>query len=66
MLLYNFFADSTVDLSQWRVVLNGLPEGSSEAQRAPRFDDSRHNGVCREVPSPQRIVQLYMLTIGLA
>lgn len=49
VLLYNFFADSTVDLSQWRVVLNALPQGSGEALRAPRFDDSRHNGVCREL-----------------
>ncbi|TFY57544.1 hypothetical protein EVJ58_g6956 [Rhodofomes roseus] len=49
VLLYNFFADSTVDLSQWRVVLNALPGGSSEALRAPRFEDSRHNGVCREL-----------------
>lgn len=46
MLLYNFFEDSTVDLSQWRVVLNSLP---MKQVNCPRFDETRHSGVCREV-----------------
>ncbi|KAH8101589.1 hypothetical protein BXZ70DRAFT_104267, partial [Cristinia sonorae] len=47
VLLYNFFEDSTVDLSQWRVVLNVLP-GDARQINCPRFDDTRHSGVCRE------------------
>ncbi|EMD41416.1 hypothetical protein CERSUDRAFT_89982 [Gelatoporia subvermispora B] len=49
VLLYNFFDDSTVDLSQWRVVLNALPADEFAKYPAPRFDDSRHSGVCREL-----------------
>ncbi|KAI0757678.1 hypothetical protein C8Q80DRAFT_1134850 [Daedaleopsis nitida] len=49
VLLYNFFEDSTVDLSQWRVVLNALPEQLRANHPAPRFDDARHSGVCREL-----------------
>ncbi|KAM5542264.1 hypothetical protein V8D89_004137 [Ganoderma adspersum] len=49
VLLYNFFEDSTVDLSQWRVVLNALPQDRRAAHPAPRFDDARHSGVCREL-----------------
>lgn len=49
VLLYNFFADSTVDLAQWRVVLNALSEGQNNKYKAPDFDDTRHNGVCRDV-----------------
>ncbi|THG96062.1 hypothetical protein EW026_g5704 [Hermanssonia centrifuga] len=47
VLLYNFFEDSTVDISQWRIVLNALPE--KDYVKCPRFDDARHNGVCREL-----------------
>ncbi|KAH9919767.1 uncharacterized protein BXZ73DRAFT_104875 [Epithele typhae] len=49
VLLYNFFEDSTVDLSQWRVVLNALPPESRVNHPAPRFDDVRHSGVCRDL-----------------
>ncbi|OCH88979.1 hypothetical protein OBBRIDRAFT_757238 [Obba rivulosa] len=49
VLLYNFFEDSTVELSQWRVVLNALPEAEVRRDPAPRFDDARHSGVCREL-----------------
>ncbi|EJF58549.1 hypothetical protein DICSQDRAFT_172899 [Dichomitus squalens LYAD-421 SS1] len=49
VLLYNFFEDSTVDLSQWRVVLNALPQEQRVDHPAPRFDDARHSGVCREL-----------------
>ncbi|KAI0716097.1 hypothetical protein C8T65DRAFT_606293 [Cerioporus squamosus] len=49
VLLYNFFEDSTVDLSQWRVVLNALPQERRANHPAPRFDDARHSGVCREL-----------------
>ena len=44
VLLYNFFNDSTMTASQWRVVLNGLP-----GHKAPEFDEVRHSGICREV-----------------
>ncbi|KAI0369978.1 hypothetical protein BV20DRAFT_945276 [Pilatotrama ljubarskyi] len=49
VLLFNFFEDSTVDLSQWRVVLNALPAEQRANHPAPRFDDARHSGVCREL-----------------
>ncbi|KAH6917678.1 hypothetical protein BKA70DRAFT_1556138 [Coprinopsis sp. MPI-PUGE-AT-0042] len=43
VLLYQFFEDSTLDLSRWRVLLNLLP-----GQMAPKFDDVRHAGLCSE------------------
>ena len=43
MLLYNFFEDSKVEDSQWRVLLNNVP-----GCVAPKFDEGRHGGVCRE------------------
>ncbi|PIL29959.1 hypothetical protein GSI_07870 [Ganoderma sinense ZZ0214-1] len=49
VLLYNFFEDSMADLSQWRVVLNALPQDQRAANPAPRFDDARHSGICREL-----------------
>ncbi|KAL4254519.1 hypothetical protein ABKN59_003247 [Abortiporus biennis] len=47
VLLYNFFEDSTVDLSQWRVILNSIPP--IKGLRCPSFDEVRHSGVCREL-----------------
>ncbi|KAF8895020.1 hypothetical protein CPB84DRAFT_1782432 [Gymnopilus junonius] len=49
VLLYKFFEDSTVELSQWRVVLNLLLDGIGQA--APQFDEIRHAGVCSELKS---------------
>ncbi|KDR84732.1 hypothetical protein GALMADRAFT_260438 [Galerina marginata CBS 339.88] len=50
VLLYKFFEDSTVDLSQWRVVLNLLRDQSrGQGVPAPRFDEIRHAGVCSEL-----------------
>ena len=49
VFLYNFFHDSPVDASQWRVVLRGLPSESSCT--APQFDATRHAALCPEVPS---------------
>ncbi|KAI6022561.1 hypothetical protein EDC04DRAFT_334245 [Pisolithus marmoratus] len=55
VLLYNFFEDSNVDLSRWRVVLaatGGVVGGHSERQRqAPCFErnESRYAGVCSEL-----------------
>ncbi|KJA29102.1 hypothetical protein HYPSUDRAFT_32443 [Hypholoma sublateritium FD-334 SS-4] len=50
VLLYKFFEDSTVELSQWRVVLN-LLKGIHDKQDtpAPLFDQIRHAGVCSEL-----------------
>ena len=45
VLLYNFFEDSVVDLSHWRIVLNGV----KGEQHAPNFDEARYAGVCSEV-----------------
>ncbi|GJE94213.1 hypothetical protein PsYK624_103810 [Phanerochaete sordida] len=49
VLLYNFFEDSTVELSQWRVVLNALDDSLKKRLKCPQFDDARHSGVCREL-----------------
>ncbi|KAF9493953.1 hypothetical protein BDN71DRAFT_1027051 [Pleurotus eryngii] len=45
VLLYDFFEDSTVELSRWRVVLNAL-----EGQPAPDVE-ARHVSVCAELKS---------------
>ncbi|KAJ7232862.1 hypothetical protein B0H12DRAFT_1144747 [Mycena haematopus] len=47
VLLYNFFEDSTVGDTHWRVVLNALE--TSCGTPAPLFDQARHAGVCVEV-----------------
>ncbi|KAF9818499.1 hypothetical protein IEO21_02737 [Rhodonia placenta] len=51
VLLYNFFADATIDMAQWRVVLNALSEDQEDKLKlkAPTFNDARHNGVCRDL-----------------
>ncbi len=43
VLLYDFFEDSSVELSRWRVVLNALDD-----QPAPDVE-ARHVSVCAEV-----------------
>jgi hypothetical protein len=48
VLLYNFFQDSAMDVSQWRVVLNALGPGRS-AMKAPCFNEIHHAGLCTEV-----------------
>jgi hypothetical protein len=47
VLLYNFFEDSVIDLSRWRIVLNGV----EDQVHAPNFerDEARYAGVCSEV-----------------
>ena len=54
VLLYNFFEDSAVDASRWRVLLNHA-EGEADGKQlakvlAPSFerDDGRFAGVCSE------------------
>ncbi|KAG2143549.1 uncharacterized protein EDB93DRAFT_1088104 [Suillus bovinus] len=47
VLLYNFFEDSVIDLSQWRIVLNGV-EGQGHAPNFDR-DEARYAGVCSEL-----------------
>ncbi|KAJ2931128.1 hypothetical protein H1R20_g5904, partial [Candolleomyces eurysporus] len=49
VLLYKFFEDSTVDLSQWRVVLNLVEPPTEHSGNVPRFDEARHAGVCSEL-----------------
>lgn len=44
VLLFNFFDDSPVGASQWRVILNAV-----SGSMAPAFDETHHGGVCREV-----------------
>ena len=54
VLLYNFFEDSALDVSYWRVLLNhmeGEVDGMDLAKvPAPSFerDEGRFTGVCRE------------------
>ncbi|KAH7926210.1 hypothetical protein BV22DRAFT_1063475 [Leucogyrophana mollusca] len=51
VLLYNFFEDSAFDLSQWRVVLNGVDPAHLVGLRAPSFerDEARYAGICGEL-----------------
>ncbi|KAI6022560.1 hypothetical protein EDC04DRAFT_2606960 [Pisolithus marmoratus] len=55
VLLYNFFEDSNVDLSRWRLVLaaiDGVVEAHNQSQlQAPCFerDESRYAAVCSEL-----------------
>ncbi|KAI9453660.1 hypothetical protein BJY52DRAFT_1288007 [Lactarius psammicola] len=49
VLLYNFFEDSAVDVSQWRVILNAIDRAQREKIPAPTFDENRHAGVCSEL-----------------
>ena len=54
VLLYNFFEDSALDVSHWRVLLNhmeGEVDGMDLAKAsAPSFerDEGHFTGVCRE------------------
>ena len=43
VLLYNFFEDSTVPMSFWRVILKDI-----QHENVPEFDAGRHSSVCRE------------------
>ncbi|KAG0691662.1 hypothetical protein DFH29DRAFT_1015643 [Suillus ampliporus] len=47
VLLYNFFEDSILDLSRWRIVLNGV-EGQIHAPNFDR-DEAQYAGVCSEL-----------------
>ncbi|KAI6165389.1 hypothetical protein EDD17DRAFT_1754090 [Pisolithus thermaeus] len=55
VLLYNFFEDSSVDLSRWRLVLAAIDDAveghNLRRQQAPCFerDTSRYAGVCSEL-----------------
>ncbi|KZV61209.1 hypothetical protein PENSPDRAFT_693623 [Peniophora sp. CONT] len=49
VMLFNFFEDSTVDVSAWRVVLNALNAQQREGEPAPDFNDTKHAGVCSEL-----------------
>ncbi|KIJ45080.1 hypothetical protein M422DRAFT_207261 [Sphaerobolus stellatus SS14] len=49
VLLYNFFADSTASLSEWRVVLNKVNGKDFTQGKVPRFDDARHASLCSEL-----------------
>lgn len=46
VLLYNFFGDSAVDTSRWRVVLNGV-QGQGYAPDFYR-DETRYAAICSE------------------
>ncbi|KAH9992492.1 hypothetical protein BJV74DRAFT_397873 [Russula compacta] len=49
VLLYNFFEDSSVDVAQWRVILNAIGRAQGGRTPAPTFDENRHAGVCSEL-----------------
>jgi len=40
--------DSKAKLNQWRLVLNGVPNGDNPHD-APTFDETRHASICVEV-----------------
>ena len=48
VILYNFFEDSTANASQWRLILNDVPNEYCP-EGAPTFDETRHGGLCVEV-----------------
>ncbi|EKM60418.1 uncharacterized protein PHACADRAFT_189549 [Phanerochaete carnosa HHB-10118-sp] len=48
VVLYNFFADSTVGASQWRLVLAELSDSEGLTVKSPVFDEIKHHGLCRE------------------
>lgn len=49
VFLYNFFHDSAVEVSQWRLVLNSISTEDPTLESAPRFDSTRHAAICAEV-----------------
>ncbi|KAG6874166.1 hypothetical protein C0995_005584 [Termitomyces sp. Mi166 len=54
VLLFNFFEDSSVELSQWRLLLSAanpfeLTDDSIPAVAAPQFDRTRHASICAEL-----------------
>ncbi|PBL01521.1 hypothetical protein ARMGADRAFT_984178 [Armillaria gallica] len=52
VLLYNFFADSTASLAQWRVVLNGIEKSKQDPEHPPpQFGHIHHASVCNELKS---------------
>ncbi|SJL05193.1 uncharacterized protein ARMOST_08560 [Armillaria ostoyae] len=52
VLLYNFFADSTAGLAQWRVVLNSIEKSKQDPWRSPpQFDHIYHASICNELKS---------------
>ena len=46
--MYNFFKDSSANLSQWRLLLNGI-SSLNDLSSGPAFDDTRHASICVEV-----------------
>ena len=72
--MYNFFEDSAVDATRWRVLLNhaeGEVDGEDLAEiHAPSFarDEGRFAGVCSEVPDIQdvRRPSLTLLIVEIA
>ncbi|SJL05199.1 uncharacterized protein ARMOST_08565 [Armillaria ostoyae] len=52
VLLYNFFADSTASLAQWRVVLNGIDRSKQDLKHPPpQFGHILHASICNELKS---------------
>lgn len=54
VLLFNFFQDSIVELSQWRLLLSVTnpdepTDGRIPVVAAPQFDRIRHASICAEV-----------------
>ena len=72
VLQYNFFEDSAVDATRWRVLLNhaeGEVDGQDLAKvRAPSFgrDEGRFAGVCSEVDKFRDTENLRPLTLPTA
>lgn len=65
VLLYNFFEDSKVDISQWRVILNDLQASTEMSVPAPKLDETRHASICNEV-SVQLVVTFGTILITIS
>ena len=51
VLIYDFFANSSISASDWRVVLHGLTEEQKLGRYIPAFEDARHNAIQLELKS---------------
>ncbi|EIN13221.1 hypothetical protein PUNSTDRAFT_128910 [Punctularia strigosozonata HHB-11173 SS5] len=49
VLIYNFFEDSHVRPSTWRVILNVLGSGGCAVPSAHKYEESKHAGLCNEL-----------------
>lgn len=49
VLLYNFFEDSLVEYTQWRLIFSAVDVDDGEAILSPQFNATRHAVLCNEL-----------------